>query len=129
MGGDRKEWKDFYNGKLKWQKIGTSTEKQDFVKMIMAKDWKPENFKRFSTHFQGDKVVTTKDWISWVQMKDRESIGTLKIAIAKGRIQKRPHELLEPSDEGYDELDDVDKFQYRYVKMSDLLLLLVVRWW
>ena len=111
--------RQFYDGTLKWQKSGKSSEQQDFIMQVLStNDFASEYFKRMETITKIDRGVVQKDWVSWTTVCNRDGAALARVKVKQNKITTRPHSDLDPEDPTTMELDEEDRLEYKYVQES-----------
>ena len=112
------EWsKLYYEGKVKYDKSSSSTEKQDCISAILSEEgWEHPFFKRIKTLTKIDEDSSHSEWLSWKKLIEFEDESVAKLMISQQRILTRPHELLDHDDEATQQLAEHLRLQYKYVK-------------
>ena len=118
---DHKWLREFYEGKIKCQRMSTTAEKETFLRNLLdVTDINDSTyFKRLKENIHEKAEGSRGLWVAWKLLQDKDKDHVLELALAQGKIEKRPKILLDHSDPRTQELDEVDRMEYRWVENYD----------
>lgn len=115
------EWiKLYWEGKVKYDKAGTSDEKKNCIEAIMSDaGWENPFFKRIRDLNKIDEDKTESTWMSWKKLLENEDETVVTLMISQQKILTRPHALLDHEADDTKSLPEHLRLQYMYVVDSE----------
>ena len=110
--------RDYYNGKLKWDKTASIDKKQEFIKELIncVDPSKSEVFQKLYSTIRPDESGQKGRWTTWKKMCGHEDEEVLKLSLEQGKIIKRLHARLDHRALSTATLKETLRYAYKFVE-------------